>query len=202
MSEERFFAQVKSTMETFSPEVPQAVYAGMRRRVWWNKFTALDATRFNMWYLLLLVGVGSATAGYHFNGKAVAEKSNNVPQVPALNIAAPVSSAEINTTVEYNESAKTNACSSTVACSKDHGSHTAKSSACAAQGTSPEVAEINTTEVINSEIPASTVVAAAETLTTQEPQAELPKTEPAPKTKTKGTHKLTVPTLENNAPPK
>ncbi|MEY3399375.1 MAG: hypothetical protein RL220_1969 [Bacteroidota bacterium] len=60
MSDERFFEQVKTQFEGFSPEVPQGVYGGMRRKLWWSKFTSPDMHRFNMWYLLLFVGMASA----------------------------------------------------------------------------------------------------------------------------------------------
>lgn len=55
MSEDRFFEQVNKVMSSYSPEVPEAVYAGMRKKLWWSNFTRLSATRFNVWYLLLAI---------------------------------------------------------------------------------------------------------------------------------------------------
>ncbi len=55
MSEDRFFQQVNRVMSNYSPEVPQAVYSGMRKKLWWSNFTRLSFTRLNMWYLLLAV---------------------------------------------------------------------------------------------------------------------------------------------------
>ncbi len=63
MSEERFFEQVKSSLFGYAPDVPTEAYSKMRRAFWWSNFTKLSATRFNMWYLLLMLGIGaSATA--------------------------------------------------------------------------------------------------------------------------------------------
>ena len=57
MSEDRFFQQVNATMADYRPEVPESVYTGMRRKLWWSNFTRLSVTRFNVWYLtILLVG--------------------------------------------------------------------------------------------------------------------------------------------------
>jgi hypothetical protein len=55
MSEDRFFNQVRSVMSDYRPEVPEAAYSGMRRKLWWSNFTRLSATRFNVWYAALLL---------------------------------------------------------------------------------------------------------------------------------------------------
>lgn len=67
MSDERFFSQVKATMADYSPEVPVAVYGGMRRKLWWSNFTRLSATRLNVWYLALALGAGMAGWAYISN---------------------------------------------------------------------------------------------------------------------------------------
>jgi hypothetical protein len=61
MSEDKFFQMVQGKLENFSPEVPQAAYAGMRRKYAVSKFMRWNAGRLNVWYALLLVGVASAT---------------------------------------------------------------------------------------------------------------------------------------------
>ena len=61
MSEYKFFQMVQGKLENFSPEVPQAAYAGMRRKYAVSKFMRWNAGRLNVWYALLLVGVASAT---------------------------------------------------------------------------------------------------------------------------------------------
>jgi hypothetical protein len=58
MSEDRFFQQVNAAMTDYSPEVPASVYAGMRKKLWWSNFTRLSATRFNVWYVALIVTGG------------------------------------------------------------------------------------------------------------------------------------------------
>ena len=59
MSEDRFFNQVRETLHDYAPEVPQGIYGAMRKKLWWSNFTKLSATRFNMWYAVLIVGLGS-----------------------------------------------------------------------------------------------------------------------------------------------
>jgi hypothetical protein len=56
MSEDRFYSNVRSVMTDYTPEVPSSVYAGVRKKMWWSDFTRLSATRFNLWYLLLVLG--------------------------------------------------------------------------------------------------------------------------------------------------
>ena len=55
MSEDRFFQNIRSTMVEYRPEVPQSVYSGMRKKLWWSNFTKISATRFNLWYAVLIV---------------------------------------------------------------------------------------------------------------------------------------------------
>jgi hypothetical protein len=55
MSEDRFFQHVRSTMADYRPEVPEAVYSSVRKKLWWSNFTRLSATRFNVWYLAILL---------------------------------------------------------------------------------------------------------------------------------------------------
>ena len=60
MSEDRFFQQVKSVMSDYSPEVPGHVYQGVRKKMWWSNFMRFDASRLNIWYIALTVGVATA----------------------------------------------------------------------------------------------------------------------------------------------
>jgi hypothetical protein len=60
MSEDRFFQQVKSVMSDYRPEVPGHVYEGARKKMWWSNFMRFDATRLNIWYIALTVGVATA----------------------------------------------------------------------------------------------------------------------------------------------
>jgi hypothetical protein len=60
MSEDKFFQMVQGKLENFSPEVPQSAYAGMRRKYALSKFMSWNASRLNVWYALLLVGMTSA----------------------------------------------------------------------------------------------------------------------------------------------
>lgn len=55
MSEDRFYNQVRTTMANYQPEVPASAYNGMRQKLWWSNFTKLSATRFNIWYLGILI---------------------------------------------------------------------------------------------------------------------------------------------------
>jgi hypothetical protein len=75
MSEEKFFLQVKSTMEHYAPEVPAAVYAGMRRKLWISQFMRWNASRLNAWYLLLFVSVGTTVAVLSANDSAQGNKA-------------------------------------------------------------------------------------------------------------------------------
>ncbi|MFZ4786144.1 MAG: hypothetical protein ACOYLH_11750 [Flavobacteriales bacterium] len=60
MSEEMFFQQVKGQLENYSPEVPEALYAGVRRKYARSRFFAWNASRLNIWYVaLLLTGAAS-----------------------------------------------------------------------------------------------------------------------------------------------
>ena len=59
MSEDRFFQQVKSVMSDYRPEVPGHVYEGARKKMWWSNFMRFDATRLNIWYIALTVGVAA-----------------------------------------------------------------------------------------------------------------------------------------------
>lgn len=87
MSDERFFEQFKNTLSNYAPEVPQAAYGKMRRALWWSNFTRLSLTRFNMWYLIALLGVGGGAL-------ALMSGENTAQREAAM---APVFSPEVST---------------------------------------------------------------------------------------------------------
>jgi hypothetical protein len=71
---------VQGKLENFSPEVPQAAYAGMRRKYAVSKFMSWNAGRLNVWYALLLVGVASATVvGLNSSSTEVAKQAAFAP---------------------------------------------------------------------------------------------------------------------------
>jgi hypothetical protein len=128
MSDERFFAQVKTTLSDYSPEVPAAVYSGMRRKLWWAQFTRLSATRFNMWYLLLMLGISGGVAMNYFSKDATASRSTHF--VPALQVA-PAAQITMTSGPAVCQSAATS-CSQVASCC----SSGAKMSASACKGSS------------------------------------------------------------------
>jgi len=85
MSDEKFFSQVKGSLESYAPEVPQEVYSKMRRKLWWSGFTKLSAARFNMWYLILLVGLGGGLMAYSNTCDAPASTVKMEPLTPVVN---------------------------------------------------------------------------------------------------------------------
>jgi len=59
MSEDRFFQNIHSVLVEYKPEVPHSVYTGVRKKLWWSNFTRISATRFNIWYAVLIVTAAS-----------------------------------------------------------------------------------------------------------------------------------------------
>jgi hypothetical protein len=82
MSEDRFFQQVNSVMANYSPEVPEGVYSGMRKKLWWSNFTRFSLTRLNMWYMLL--AIASITAWIAMSPDAAVVQQ---PQLPSEQVA-------------------------------------------------------------------------------------------------------------------
>lgn len=82
MSEETFFNQVKGQLENYSPEVPEAVYAGVRRKYARSRFFAWSASRLNIWYVaLLLTGAAALFCMTNSKTEVAAQKAmqnNNV----------------------------------------------------------------------------------------------------------------------------
>ena len=73
MSDEKFFAQFKDALETYAPEAPEAIYTGMRKKLWWNHFLQFRLNRFNVWYLVAIVGLSTtAIVGFNRSGESPA----------------------------------------------------------------------------------------------------------------------------------
>ena len=123
MSEERFFNQMKDSLQSYSPEVPEAVYAGMRKKLWWSNFTRFSATRLNMWYLILLVGAaGTAIAISNSSASSsMASKGTNAPMQTVVNVA---SSQEVTATPASQSPSCSHSCSENkTACSSIGSGH-------------------------------------------------------------------------------
>lgn len=99
MSEDKFFGQVKSTMEHYAPEVPTAVYAGMRRKLWLSQFLHWNAARLNAWYVLMLATVGATAIMLTSGGNAPAQRAGEAQAAPAVATALPVVATEAGTEV-------------------------------------------------------------------------------------------------------
>jgi hypothetical protein len=110
MSEDKFFGQVKSTMEHYAPEVPASVYAGMRRKLWLSQFLRWNASRLNAWYVVLFVSIGTTAAVMTTSNNATGNKATSYSSPVEATV---VSSADaINTpevAVEQTSSAAENA---------------------------------------------------------------------------------------------
>ncbi len=62
-NKDQFFDMFKESFDGFAPEAPESVYAGMRSKLFWTGFTKFNASRFNAWYLALIIGAASVTGG-------------------------------------------------------------------------------------------------------------------------------------------
>ncbi len=71
-------------MEFYTPEAPAEAYAGMRKKLWWSNFTKLSASRFNMWYLILLLGISGGVMAYSNTCEATAAASTVHPIKPEV----------------------------------------------------------------------------------------------------------------------
>ncbi len=96
MSEDKFFQMVQGKLENFSPEVPQAAYAGMRRKYAVSKFMRWNAGRLNVWYALLLVGVASATVFTLSTESTQIAKQGMILPIELTKMSAPTTAAVVN----------------------------------------------------------------------------------------------------------
>jgi hypothetical protein len=107
MSENRFFQNIQSVMSDYRPEVPQAAYAGMRRKLWWSNFTKISATRFNVWYALLIVS--SVTIWFNYSSiksnPTTEAVSNETFETPNQNLPVPSIHQEQQTSPQAEETA-------------------------------------------------------------------------------------------------
>lgn len=188
MSEERFFEQVKGTMSGYAPEVPQGVYGKMRRALWWSNFTKLSATRFNMWYLLLLLGAGG---GAYAVSNSADNNHDQITAAPVMNNAD--GNGQIVNAVSISDNTteqKPDCLQTTEKCSAK--CKTASKASCAPISTGPEHAiETGTIEITDaSEKTAETEIPTTLVATTESKEAVIAKAaEPTAKKKGK---KMTV----------
>jgi len=116
MSDDRFYNQVRSTMANYQPEVPASVYGAMRKKLWWSNFTKLSATRFNIWYLGIMISGAVAAWAFLPQSAAIETAAETQPaavpafvqpvieQAPAAVRAVPVTQTETQTTaVNHSE---------------------------------------------------------------------------------------------------
>ncbi len=146
MSDERLFTQVKDSLYNFSPEVPEAAYKGMRRKLWMSNFTRLSATRFNMWYLLLALAGGTAVFAYNFNASASAEapRMNESPTFIATPATNQQVASENTATTSCSSSATSSCCTSMKSSSSAtscQGRHEPADNTISAQATVPVMSE-------------------------------------------------------------
>jgi hypothetical protein len=104
MSEDKFFQMVQGKLENFSPEVPQAAYAGMRRKYAVSKFMSWNAGRLNVWYALLLVGMTSA---------AVVVLNSSTTESATQALTSPVQTSKLTVSPTALVSAELPACNNT-----------------------------------------------------------------------------------------
>ncbi len=113
MSDERFYDQVRSTMSGYAPEVPQAAYGKMRRALWWSNFTKLSVSRFNMWYLIALLGLGGGAAAMMSSSNQPLQPAAMAPVIQTEPTALPVMSASSNTVSELPSCSASPTCQTT-----------------------------------------------------------------------------------------
>ncbi|MEN9638875.1 MAG: hypothetical protein RLZZ262_743 [Bacteroidota bacterium] len=88
MQEDRLYNQFKSQLENYSPEVPAAVYSGMRRKLWLSQFLKFNATSLNVWYVgtALMLGAGLWLTSSNVGATAQLAKSHSseITYVPVV----------------------------------------------------------------------------------------------------------------------
>lgn len=110
MSEEKFFQQVKGQLENYSPEVPESVYAGVRRKYARSRFFSWSASRLNVWYVaLLLTGAASIFCMTNTKTEVAAQKAvqandaiMNAPMAPSCASASPSAPTQASVAVAAN----------------------------------------------------------------------------------------------------
>jgi hypothetical protein len=143
MSEEKFFQKVQSELSGYSPEVPAHVYAGMRRKYGWAKFTTWNATTWNVWYLVMLLGISSGIA--YGTASSMNTDSTHAKRGLSNPVEAPVLEA-VNT-------------SATTSCVANHAADcSAATTACSSSKSASQAAATNETSLDNT---SSTIVEAS-----------------------------------------
>jgi len=117
MTEEKFFKSVHDSLSNYAPEVPASVYAGMRRKMWWNGFLSMNWNQLNIWYVLLGASLLSSVFFFGKNESTVAKKveasTPNMEQVIA-----PATVATKAPTAAFTNCASNEICSSKKTSSK------------------------------------------------------------------------------------
>jgi len=157
MSEDRFFQQVKSVMSDYRPEVPGHVYEGARKKMWWSNFMRFDASRLNIWYIALTVGVAATIVMYVGQPASTAADNLVAPVNSEAEVAvSPVATPAITESVVINEG-QAPAEVSTVRNT-------------AVQKTAPSSANPKVEEVVTTDVAAVEVAKEAEQVKSEEPQ--------------------------------
>lgn len=62
--EDKFFEMFRDSFEGFQPEVPNSIYAGVRKKMMWSNFMTFNLSTLNVWYVGLILLGGLGTMGY------------------------------------------------------------------------------------------------------------------------------------------
>jgi hypothetical protein len=109
MSDEKLFSMMRESLMDYQPQVPQAVYAGMRRKLLWSSFMRFNATSLNAWYVGAVIigaalacqmwcsnasGAQKAQAGAWHEGVILTAAAANVQVAPSCSASQPSVSAD------------------------------------------------------------------------------------------------------------
>ena len=157
MSEDRFFQQVKSVMSDYRPEVPGHVYEGARKKMWWSNFMRFDASRLNVWYIALTVGVAATIIMNVGQPASTAAENLSVPVSSESEVAVSPAAAPAMTESAVNKEGQAPAEVSTVRNT-------------AVQKTAPSTANTTAEEVVTTDIATVEPTKEVEQVKSAEPQ--------------------------------
>jgi hypothetical protein len=157
MSEDRFFQQVKSVMSDYRPEVPGHVYEGARKKMWWSNFMRFDASRLNVWYIALTVGVAATIIMNVGQPASTAAENLPAPVSSESEVAVSPAAAPAMTESAVNKEGQAPAEVSTVRNT-------------AVQKDAPSTAKTTAEEVVTTDVAAVEVAKEAEQVKSEEPQ--------------------------------
>ncbi|MFN0031049.1 MAG: hypothetical protein ACKVOR_02705 [Flavobacteriales bacterium] len=197
MSDERLYSQVKNLIHDYHPEVPQQAYSKMRRALWWSNFTKLSTHRFNLWYLLLVIGAGTmafALSNGNRDSRASQQETSTTAPQQLLGVSPANSPDQIASATANCSSVQQATCNKEKAIAKTKQDDPSKS---AAQN-SPVTSELNS--VPNTEVSANAMNEQIEATThkaqVQQPNDNAEAQNQTKKRATKGT-KMTVKRLKD-----